>query len=66
MFCVVLFSLLQSGTCGLLRAVARSQIQFLGWGSGVFLGGGFLVVLDRELTRLRFTSLTSDFLIIFL
>lgn len=50
--CVVLFPLLQSGTRVLLRAVGRSQIEFVGWDSRVFLGGGFLVVLDRELTRL--------------
>ena len=58
--CVVLFSLLQSGTCGLRRAVVASD-SIPGLGSGVFLGGGFSVVLGRELTRLRFTSLTSDF-----
>ena len=62
--CVVLFSLLQSGTCGLRRAVVASD-SIPGLGSGVFLGGGLLVVLDRELTRLRFPSLTSDYLIIF-
>lgn len=36
--CVVLFPLLQSGTCVLLRAVGRSRIEFVGWDSRVFCG----------------------------